>query len=527
MHAVIPKWKILHRGIQDLISHIEIFPICIRLVTAYRASPKSPYAYGDPFFGNPHMHTGIKVTLRMHMGISGTHTGSNLDPCSGSMRDSRKDRSYVRIWSSYAYGDSSYAYGEEGKKNCTWGLPVCTMKLCAYGDQHVRICGWQRANTREGGISWQLDNTGDDFALHLVKGTHYPPDVIHAKFHPEFGRYTGEKSAGMGNTWNIAFQQLPTHSSANAKKNNNSSRARTTQDILDGESQKQTWCQTDPSALTTRAEHQMNNDPDFPSNQTNDSPDRDHKGQSDSDGEDYWSLFPPPSAGGTWGRGRIATAEDLILWTEFNNNYYDRSGTFIDEATASTTMTINTSNNISKSSMTSNQCHSRTFNNEAATSSTTTNASSHDTNRYNGNTHPSGRIPYQSSINRGSRWAETKALRRFRYQSCQFDCSVHDFMSCTRPSSHDLIAMTNRVLRRSLQNKRHLSIVVTASHLAQAESTAVHQVTASVDALWRNKKYGHAPREKPAHLVCLVMENFNSLSVTLGNSKINALNNLC
>ncbi len=53
----------------------------------------------------------------------------------------------------------------------------------------------------------------------------------------------------------------------------------------------------------------------------------------------------PPSAGGTGGRGRMATAEDLILWTKFNNNYYDRSGTYIDEATASTTMMINTSNN--------------------------------------------------------------------------------------------------------------------------------------------------------------------------------------
>jgi hypothetical protein len=68
---------------------------------------------------------------------------------------------------------------------------------------------------------------------------------------------------------------------------------------------------------------------------------------------------------------------------------------------------------------------------------------------------------------------------------------------------------------------------MTASQLVQAKSTAVRQVTASVDVLWRNKKYGHAPREKPAHSVRIVMENFNSLGVTLGNSKINALNNLC
>jgi hypothetical protein len=69
------------------------------------------------------MHMGIKVTLLMCMGISGMHTGSNLDPCSGSMHDSRKDCSYVRIWTPYAYGDSPYAYGEEGKKKSHMGTP--------------------------------------------------------------------------------------------------------------------------------------------------------------------------------------------------------------------------------------------------------------------------------------------------------------------------------------------------------------------------------------------------------------------
>ncbi len=143
MHTVIPKWRILHRGIQDLISHMEIFPICIWLVTEL-----SPCAYGhhtNPcmhtgiLFGNPRMHTGIKVTLRMRMGISGTHTGSNLDPHSGSTCDSMKDRSYIRIWYRYAYGDSPHAYGEESKTICIWGLPVRIMKLCAYGDQHIYL----------------------------------------------------------------------------------------------------------------------------------------------------------------------------------------------------------------------------------------------------------------------------------------------------------------------------------------------------------------------------------------------------
>ena len=52
MHTAIPVWEITHMGIQDLISHMEIFPVCIRLVTEI-----SPYAYGD--CTNPRMHTGL------------------------------------------------------------------------------------------------------------------------------------------------------------------------------------------------------------------------------------------------------------------------------------------------------------------------------------------------------------------------------------------------------------------------------------------------------------------------------------
>ena len=52
MHTAISEWEIMHMGIQDLISHMEIFLVCIRLVTEISA-----YAYGD--LTNPRMHTGI------------------------------------------------------------------------------------------------------------------------------------------------------------------------------------------------------------------------------------------------------------------------------------------------------------------------------------------------------------------------------------------------------------------------------------------------------------------------------------
>ncbi len=86
--------------------------------------------------------------------------------------------------------------------------------------------------------------------------------------------------------------------------------------------------------------------------------------------------------------------------------------------------------------------------------------------------------------------------------------------------------MTNKVLQQNLHRRQNHSLEITALELVQAESAAARQVNASVDALWREEKYGHAPREKPVHSMCIVMENFNSLRVTSGNSKINSINNL-
>jgi hypothetical protein len=114
MHTAIPVCKITHMGIQDLISHMEIFPVCIRLVTEI-----SPYAYWDRV--NPHMHTGIFVMwspyangdLRdphMHMGIDldpRMHTGFMCHAIPVHIRGS--------LLPPYAYGDwsrSPYAYGD-------------------------------------------------------------------------------------------------------------------------------------------------------------------------------------------------------------------------------------------------------------------------------------------------------------------------------------------------------------------------------------------------------------------------------
>jgi hypothetical protein len=68
---------------------------------------------------------------------------------------------------------------------------------------------------------------------------------------------------------------------------------------------------------------------------------------------------------------------------------------------------------------------------------------------------------------------------------------------------------------------------VAAIKHAQAESSTLHQVNDSISKIWKEEKYSHAPCKKPDHSIRIVMENFNSLCVNLGNSNINAINNLC
>ena len=72
----------------------------------------------------------------------------------------------------------------------------------------VRVHDWPRADASESGDSWRSANIGDvvaDAALHLVQGTYYPPSVIHAQYVPDFGGYTGEMSASVGNTHTCAL----------------------------------------------------------------------------------------------------------------------------------------------------------------------------------------------------------------------------------------------------------------------------------------------------------------------------------
>ncbi len=100
-------------------------------------------------------------------------------------------------------------------------------------------------------------------------------------------------------------------------------------------------------------------------------------------------------------------------------------------------------------------------------------------------------------------------------------------MSQNCPSSCDIIVMSNCKSRKARRSKEDPTILVTARQLTQAECAAFRQVVKTVSSLWDIDKYGHATCTKPVHSIRIVMENFNSLCMTSGNSKINAVINLC
>ena len=118
-------------------------------------------------------------------------------------------------------------------------------------------------------------------------------------------------------------------------------------------------------------------------------------------------------------------------------------------------------------------------------------------------------------------------MRLFRAQSWRFDHGAREYIKRNCPTSREIIAMTNRESRKALSRRNNSLLAVTAIKLAQAESSAPRQVNNSISKIWKEEKNGHAPRKKPDHSIRIVMENFNSLCVNLGNSNINAINNLC
>jgi hypothetical protein len=113
-----------------------------------------PYAYGD--LRDTRMHTGIIQSLTICIWEIFAHgKSSHVSP-------------YAKIFYlgitvcirryQYAYGQSQYAYGWGSLKICIRGLPVCIMKLCAYGDQHICLAVLEKTNCIHKGAEEEFNN---------------------------------------------------------------------------------------------------------------------------------------------------------------------------------------------------------------------------------------------------------------------------------------------------------------------------------------------------------------------------------
>jgi hypothetical protein len=199
----------------------------------------------------------------------------------------------------------------------------------------------------------------------------------------------------------------------------------------------------------------------------------------------------PPNAGGIGGRVKIATIGEIDCWNQFINNYQ----TNITIQPTSTTTNIPTVNSISDETtlaaaapMTRPPPHATSDTSSPGDTETSTNSphgtnvladittllhhqTSH-TNGYNPQVHhgtiiarvpannnmgnsnndnisprhcgiPPPPRPYQVRGTKGSRWSASVAAQSFGAQSRQFDRGERQFLTNHRPTTRDIIAMTN------------------------------------------------------------------------------------
>jgi hypothetical protein len=98
----------------------------------------------------------------------------------------------------------------------------------------------------------------------------------------------------------------------------------------------------------------------------------------------------------------------------------------------------------------------------------------------NNNGHQSHRNKWTSANDRhfcrGSRWSESKATRRVRAQSKQFDTGTKDFNRRSHPSATKLIALIQNKNQTALLRNNNSHLAETAFQIAQHESIAKNQI---------------------------------------------------
>ena len=127
---------------------------------------------------------------------------------------------------------------------------------------------------------------------------------------------------------------------------------------------------------------------------------------------------------------------------------------------------------------------------------------------------------------RGSRWSQSTAERKFRDQSKMFDRGHSKYKEENSPSTADLISYVAKKSnkKRTKGNKHNLE--ATAAEISNSKSTAGQRVRELVRAYMTDGKYGNLPKEKPDDCIRLFLGQFNSLGIFTGMKKVQHLNNV-
>jgi hypothetical protein len=101
----------------------------------------------------------------------------------------------------------------------------------------------------------------------------------------------------------------------------------------------------------------------------------------------------------------------------------------------------------------------------------------------------------------GSRWDESKASRRFRVQSAQFDTGTSSFQKRTCPSASQLILVINNKCRIAQIWNNWSKLAVSAFQITQHEQAAQTQISQQIGDFLHIQGYGQAPCEKPDNCI--------------------------
>ncbi len=101
----------------------------------------------------------------------------------------------------------------------------------------------------------------------------------------------------------------------------------------------------------------------------------------------------------------------------------------------------------------------------------------------------------------GSRWAESKATRRFCTQSAQFDTGTSSFQKPTHPLASQLILVINNECHTTQIRNNWSKLAVSAFQITQHKQAAQTQISQQIGDFLCIQGYGQAPREKPDNCI--------------------------